>query len=528
MAAQGTYGGVVPQPTILWMEPLVFREGRGPLRVLVIEDDPALGRLIQLVLGQHTREVTVVRSGASAMQALANAQFHAIASDISLPDMSGLEVIAKTRAMAPSAGIVAITGFVDVDVAVRSMKAGADDFLGKPFDAEILWHLLNKAVDSRSRQLEAEQAAVYRKLAYTDALTGCPNRRFIDEFIVDAVASSQRHNTPLSVAYLDIDNFKLLNDFVGHEEGDHVLQRVANALSRHIPAPAQFARFGGDEFVVVFPEAGEHAAKTVMDRVCRAVGEIEVMNGARIALPTRISCGVAAFRGTESPRDLIADAEDQMYLDKSMSPVAVLGNAGADSEALLKVGNLKALRNLVKAIDRRDSYTRFHSDHATQLAMAVAMDIGMTAEQITAISIGGPIHDLGKIVVPDEILRKPGPLTADERRSMEEHPVMGAAITAAVTDYDTVVDLVRHHHERFDGEGYPGRLKALQISPATRLFSLADAYSAMTTDRPYRKGLSTERALSEIAGGRGTQFDPEFALAFVKVVEQRSEKGAAA
>ena len=147
------------------------------MRVLIIEDDPALGRLIQLVLGQHTSEITVARSGASAIQEIAATPFDAIASDISLPDMSGLDVIAKARELSPASGIVAITGFVDVDVAVRSMKAGADDFLGKPFDAEILWHLLNKAVDSRERQIAAEQAAVYRKLAYTDALTGSPNRR---------------------------------------------------------------------------------------------------------------------------------------------------------------------------------------------------------------------------------------------------------------------------------------------------------------------------------------------------------------
>jgi diguanylate cyclase (GGDEF)-like protein len=512
------------------MEPLVWREGRGPLRVLVIEDDPPLGRLIQLVLGQHTREVTVVRSGEAALEAVRRHSFDAIASDISLPDMSGLDVINYARALAPAAGSVAITGFVDVDVAVRSMKAGADDFLGKPFDAEILWHMLNKAVDTRARQIEAEQAAVYRKLAYTDALTGCPNRRFIDEYIIEAVANSQRASTPLVVAYLDIDNFKLLNDFVGHEEGDHVLQRVASALHVHISPPAQFARFGGDEFVVVFPEVQEHEARTVMDRVCRAIADIEVVNGAHIALPTRISCGLASFRGYGTPRDLIADAEDQMYLDKSMSPVAVLANAGADSpEALLKVGNLKALRNLVKAIDRRDSYTRFHSDHATQLALQVGKDLGFTADQMSAISIGGPIHDLGKIVVPDEILRKPGPLTSDERRSMEEHPLMGAAITAAVTDYDTVVDLVRHHHERFDGEGYPGRLKGYEISLPTRLFTLADAYSAMTTDRPYRKSLTAERAIAEIVGGRGTQFDPDLAEAFIRMIEsQHPRKEAAA
>jgi diguanylate cyclase (GGDEF)-like protein len=442
--------------------------------------------------------------------------------------MSGLDVIARARAIAPSAGIVAITGFVDVEIAVRSMKAGADDFLGKPFDTEILWHLLNKAIDSRSRQIEAEQATVYRQLAYTDALTGSYNRRFIDEFIIEAVQTSQRDGTPLAVAYLDIDNFKLLNDFVGHEQGDHVLQRVARELAASLSPPAEFARFGGDEFVVVFPGLNAAQAAHTMDSVRRAVANIEVINGARVTLPTRISCGVAEYHGTETPRDLIAEAEDEMYLDKAVSPSIVAAVDARVTEPLFKVGNLKALRNLVKAIDRRDSYTRFHSDHATQLAVRLAQDLDFDDWGLNAIALGGPIHDLGKIVVPDEILRKPGPLTPDERRSMEEHPVMGAAITAAVTDYDAVVDLVRHHHERFDGEGYPGNLKALQISRPTRLFTLADAYSAMTTDRPYRKALTFERAVEEIVQGKGTQFDPDMAEVFIKMLERDYAQGRAA
>ena len=503
------------------MEPLTSRVPRAGRSVLIIEDDPALGRLIQLVLGQHSSDVAVVRSGAAARLAREQRLFDAIASDISLPDMSGLDVIARARALAPAAGIVAITGFVDVDIAVRSMKAGADDFLGKPFDAEILGHLLNKAIDSRSRQIEAEQAAVYRQLAYTDALTGSHNRRFIDEYIVEAVNTSRHEGTPLSVAYLDIDNFKLLNDFVGHEQGDHVLQRVARELSASIRPPAEFARFGGDEFVVVFPGLTAAQASLTMDAVRRAVANIEVINGARVTLPTRISCGVAEFHGTESPRDLIAEAEDEMYLDKAVSPSLTPGaTAGGAVEPLLKVGNLKALRNLVKAIDRRDSYTRFHSDHATQLAIRLAQDLDFEDDGLNAIALGGPIHDLGKIVVPDEILRKPGPLTTEERRNMEEHPVMGAAITAAVTDYDAVVDLVRHHHERFDGNGYPGNLKGPQISRSTRLFTLADAYSAMTTDRPYRKGFTFDRAAEEILRGKGTQFDPDLADAFVRMIER--------
>jgi diguanylate cyclase (GGDEF)-like protein len=493
-----------------------------PLRVLVVEDDPTLGRLVVRVLHAFTDAVELASSGKQALDVLRAHQFDAIASDISLPDMSGLDVIAEARGIAPASGVVAMTGFADVEVAVRAMKAGADDFLAKPFDPEILWHMLNKAVDNRHRQIQAEQAALYRQLAYTDALTGSPNRRYIDECIEDAVTKSRLVGTALTVAYIDIDNFKLLNDFVGHDQGDDVLKRIASALDAALQPPAAFGRFGGDEFVAVFPGMGIDAVLRILGNVRRQVDSIEVLNGARIALPTRISCGVAAFTGKETPRQLVAEAEDQMYLDKSVAPsiIGMIPDAMHSPEIMVKVKNLKALRNLVKAIDRRDSYTRFHSDHATNLAIRLARRINLEPEYLHAITIGGPIHDLGKIVVPDEILRKPGALTPDERRAMEEHPVMGAAITAAVTDYDAVVSLVRHHHERFDGNGYPGRLKANEITFPTRMFTLADAYSAMTTDRPYRKGRTVEMAVAEIRDGLGTQFDPDLGVEFADMLEQ--------
>jgi diguanylate cyclase (GGDEF)-like protein len=505
------------------------RPGRrgAPKRLLVIEDDPTLGRLLSMVLRQQTEQVATVHTGRDALRA-AHQGFDAAACDISLPDMSGLDVIEELRSVEPTSGIVAITGLVDVDVAVRSMKAGADDFLAKPFDPEILWHMLNKAVDSRSQRIEASQAEAYRQLAYTDALTGCPNRRFIDEFLEDAVARSRRTGEPLTVAYLDIDNFKLLNDFVGHEEGDRVLRAVAKALPAQVHEPAAFGRFGGDEFVVVFPGATAAAAHVTIDGIRALVAGIQVANETQTMLPVRVSCGIARFHGSESPRGLVASAEDRMYLDKSLAPTlmhALQPASGEEIATFAKVSNLKALRSLVKAIDRRDSYTRFHSDHATQLALQAARRLDLTEEERSAVMIGGPIHDLGKIVVPDKILRKPGLLTMDERHQMEEHPVIGAAITAAVTDYDVVVSLVRHHHERFDGNGYPAGLAGSQISLPTRLFTLADAFSAMTTDRPYRKGLTLDQALSQVALGAGTQFDPDLAKIFAEVVAKEQYEG---
>ncbi len=503
------------------MELLSVVRRRQPSSILVVEDDPTLARLVQMVLQRMTSRVDIVRNGSEAIRAADVEAYDAIACDISLPDMSGLEVIAHLRSRLPGAGIVAVTGFVDVDVAVESMKVGADDFLGKPFDPEVLWHMLNKAADSRARHIEADKAVAYRTLAYTDALTGAPNRRFIDEFLSDAVDRARTQATNLCVAYIDIDNFKLLNDFMGHEAGDRILVAVANALHETVREPSAFARFGGDEFVAVFPGHTVEDVEQRIEKVRRNISRLEVANEARITLPMRISCGIASFTGRESARELVRESEDQMYLDKSVVPALASAPFSAQpADALMKVSNLKALRNLVKAIDRRDSYTRYHSDHATHLAVSLGRELGLGEEFMTALSIGGPIHDLGKIVVPDEVLRKPGPLTAEERRTMEEHPVMGAAITAAVTDYDTVVNLVRHHHERFDGKGYPAGIKGDEIWVPTRLFTLCDAYSAMTTDRPYRKGFSAEQALEEIANGAGTQFDPDLAKSFTDLIER--------
>ena len=497
-------------------------------RVLVVEDDAMLGRLIEMGLGPHAL-VTVCRSGQEALAALGNHIFDAVTIDIGLPDMSGLEVIDQARRALPEAGILAITGLVDVAVAVGAMKAGADDFIGKPFQPDFLWHALTRASENRHRQIEADRAEAYRTLAYTDALTGCPNRRLVDEYLVTAMEHSARYCEPLTVAYLDVDNFKLLNDVLGYDRGDAVLSRVAALLATVVRDPAVFGRFGGDEFVAVFPGTTTADAEFTLEKFKLGIAADESGAGGRESLPIRVSIGLAPFRGYESPRELIAEAEDQMHLSKSATH-ALLGAAleHSNSDAILKVTNLKALRNLVKAIDRRDRYTRFHSDHATRVALLVAGEVGVAEDVLRAISVGGPIHDLGKIVVPDEILRKPGALTTEERHSMEEHPVVGAAITAAVTDAQTVVDLVRHHHERFDGGGYPAGLKGAEISQATRIFTLADAYSAMTTDRPYRRGLSIGEALAEVSKNRGTQFDPDLAVAFCTALERLPATDAAA
>ncbi len=492
---------------------------RGP-RVLVVEDDALLRRLVVRALQIKTDSVVPCADATAARAALGDGPFDAAAVDINLPDGSGLEVIERIRSLNPEAGIVAVTGHVGVDVAVRSMKAGADDFLTKPFEVEVLWHIIKKSVGSRMGRIEAERASAYRELAYTDALTGAPNRRFIDERLSDELDRAGETGQSVSVAYLDIDNFKLLNDFAGHDQGDLVLKECVKVLREEIVAPAAFARFGGDEFVVVFPNGSDSQVTSCIERVRASVSHF-VVAGTAFPIAPRMSVGIAGWDGTSSPRSLIAEAERRMYIDKSIATFPVSGPGSALLASPGWIERFRTLRGLVKAIDRRDAYTRFHSDHATSIALEVGRRAGLPEANLMSICIAGPIHDLGKLVVPDEILQKPGRLNREERRSMQDHPAMGAVIAAAVTDLSDVVSLIRHHHERFDGNGYPGGLRAEEVDAPIRLFSIADAYSAMVTDRPYRQALTREAAIQEVEDGLGSQFDPDLGREFIKAALER-------
>ena len=491
---------------------------RREFSVLIAEDNPPLQKLLARSLNLLVDDITVVGTAAEALDQLSARSFTALACDVGLPDRSGMEVIEQARGLHPSLGIVAITGMADVETAVATMKAGGDDFLTKPFNPAMLWHVIQKAVDGRKRRVQADQAAIYRDLAYTDALTNCPNRRYVEEQLSRRSKEADATGQPLSIVFMDIDNFKLFNDFLGHTEGDRILCEVANRIRRCVEAPATFGRFGGDEFVIISPGMDLSQINHVLARIRSEVAGIDVSSESSLSLVTQISVGLATHQQGQAPRELIASAEDAMHLDKAGA--AYRDGLSHIGSGVTEVSNLRALRNLVKAIDRRDAYTRYHSDHATTYAIRMANQLGLGDDALSAIAVGGPVHDLGKIVVPDEILRKPDRLTSEERAHMEEHPVIGAAIASAVSDVDAVVDLVRHHHERFDGDGYPGGLKGEDIPLATRLFTLSDAYSAMTTDRPYRRGLSQLEALDQIESNRGTQFDPDLARIFMEMVAE--------
>jgi diguanylate cyclase (GGDEF)-like protein len=364
-----------------------------------------------------------------------------------------------------------------------------------------------------------------------DPVTGLLNHRALHQRLEEEFARSQRSGSPLSVIMMDLSNFKLFNDTYGHPAGDQVLKMVAEALLREFRKYDIVARYGGDEFCAVLPETPLEGAMEVAERLRGRVAEEGYRRqGEERVVPVTISCGVATYPlDSRNRHELLTIADANLYVAKN-SEHGVAGSTEMQREnrELRTEGSFTVLDAMITAVDNKDSYTRRHSEDVTEYALWIGEELGLSDETMRVIRLGGLLHDVGKIGVPDEILRKPGRLTPEEFEVMKRHPRMGALIVGAVPGMECILDAVRSHHERWDGNGYPDGFAGEEIPFLGRLMAVADAYSAMTTDRPYRKGLEWEVAMNEIRANIGTQFDPTMAQAFLRATEKRHAQRKAA
>jgi diguanylate cyclase (GGDEF)-like protein len=356
-----------------------------------------------------------------------------------------------------------------------------------------------------------------KALGETDPLSGLFNRRRALEQLEMDLKRAQRYEGRFSVMIADIDNFKLFNDTYGHPLGDEIIKRVAALLLRRARTSDFVARFGGDEFLLILPEAYRADAKKVADsmRAALATSPYIAPDGARI--PLRMSFGASSF--PEDGHDaaaLIAVADANLYESKrwggdtvTVRPEPISGEA-VDSRAF------STLDSLVSAVDNKDHYTRRHSAQVAEYTTVIGKALGLNDEQQEALRVASLLHDVGKIGVPDRILRKPGTLTTKEAEYMRQHPLIGSMmIMQHLPESMVVKDAVAAHHERWDGGGYPAQLLGRQIPLLARILAVADAFSAMITDRPYHAALDSREALDKLVEGSGTQFDPDMVRMFV-------------
>ena len=355
-----------------------------------------------------------------------------------------------------------------------------------------------------------------------DPLTGLLNHRAFQKRLQEESSRARREGSHLALLLLDIDDFKFFNDVYGYLEGDGALVTVAKALLSACRSYDTVARFGGDIFALIMPGAGCDSPSDIETRLRTALGEIKVQpSDAKCEIPINISIGASILSPLSISTDVLKRAEERLETIKT--------GGAAESEADIVRASASSLCSgfsmldaLVTAVDNKDRYTRTHSEDVMAYSLIIARALHLSEGELETVAVAALLHDVGKIGVPDSILRKPGKLTADEYEAMKQHPEMGAIMVAAVAGLEKCVVAVRHHHERWDGQGYPGKLNGHETPLIARLMAVADGYSAMTTSRPYRAGMSPDLAQSILRDGRGTQWDPDCVNAFLTALNNEN------
>ncbi len=353
----------------------------------------------------------------------------------------------------------------------------------------------------------------------SDPLTGLLNHGAVVGFLAEQLETVREAGGRLGLALMDIDNFRLLNDTHGHKSADEVLVRVAELVEREKGSAGRVARYGPDEFLLALGDAGLPEVEAAVNRVRQGLAEMSLQFGDSEELPVTISAGICLYPDhADSVTELLTVGAVAVREAKASGGDAVrVARVGEDPREAS--GSFDVLQGLVIAVDTKDRYTKRHSEDVARYAVFLARRMGIDPEQLGTIHLAGLLHDIGKIGIPDTLLRKPSRLTAQEFDIFKQHVALGDAIVRDVPDVEVVRSGIRHHHERWDGRGYLEGLERDEIPLLGRILAVADAFSAMTTTRPYRKALDTAEALKRLGDSAGTQLQEELVTIFITGIE---------
>lgn len=371
--------------------------------------------------------------------------------------------------------------------------------------------------------------------ASRDRLTGVANRETLLSELTAEVERANRYRQPLSVAFVDIDRFKSINDTHGHNSGDAVLRQVADLVGHHIRSSDFLGRYGGEEFMLILPETGPEEAAEVAEKLRAVVMQTALTIAGETTLRATISVGVAGDVGGELRLErLVADADAAMYAAKSLGRnqtyifrsvneeervrrAPVDRQRREDAADLGRWANARTTEALASVLEPHPHHRGRPSDMIAALATEMASEMGLPDIEVERIRFASLLHDVGKIAVPQDILDKPGALTEFEWQAITEHPRIGQLVLEQATSLREAVPIVLHHHERYNGSGYPHGLKGRDIPLGARIVAVADAYHAMVHERPYQSVRSHEAALAELQRCAGTQFDPDIVAIFCRM-----------
>ena len=390
--------------------------------------------------------------------------------------------------------------------------------------------------------------------ANTDSLTSLHNHRGFQEILSQELTKAEKSEKEVSVIMMDVNNISKINRELGHAKGDEIIKLVAEKVKQNIRPNDTAGRYGGDEIAIILPDTTTAEAKYIAEYLtyslsCCFVDDIG---------PVKVSVGIANYpQCAKDQEKLLILAEQAMYISqskgykdgmsaiisssdfnfwddmalKSFADVVTKRHAqlgiNFEEELLQKFNNEDIISqthleematSLAGAIDAKDPYTKGHSTSVSKYAEALARAINLPENEVKRISLGALLHDVGKIGIPENILKKPTHLSDEEWEVMKQHPTIGAEKVLMQNEaLKDLIPMVKYHHEHYDGTGYPCKLKGEEIPLSARIVAVADTYHALISDRPYRKGLGVEKACEILRMGAGIQWDAELVRKFIQI-----------
>jgi diguanylate cyclase (GGDEF)-like protein len=369
------------------------------------------------------------------------------------------------------------------------------------------------------------KSAALTAMCYTDAVTGAHNYRYFHEQLATELKEARQHLRPLVLGLLDINYFKFYNDAMGHTHGDEALRSVVMIASKVIGERGTISRYGGDDFGFILPNTDANTGRQILHRIAEEIENYpfpgrELLPGGKLT----VAVGMAVFPDDATNKE---DLYRSASLDKNLAKTTGTGRALRYFNAFASIvrpggdpmGLVGSAQVLLAIVDSVDHYTYWHTQRVVRYTEWISSRMGVDLDTLETLRIAAFLHDVGKIEVSRDILTKRGALDTNEWDVMKMHPVWGADMVRPVERLRSAAPMIESHHERFDGNGYPKGLRGDSIPFGARLISVADAFDAMTTDRPYRKAVPPEGALAELERCAGTQFDPAVVRAFVSSVD---------
>ena len=470
-------------------------------KILVVDDEEGIRDILSRSLRIQGYAVVTAQNGKEGIDKFKKEEFDLVISDIKMPEMDGITFLGHIKKIDPDIETIMVTAYETMETAIESLRKGAYDYISKPFSLEKIFITIEKAMEKRQLKEKIALYEISKAVHLTVELDQL--LKIIIELTIKVLKADEA-----SLMLFD-DERKLYIAAASYDLGEEIKKKTRLAIGERIAGWVAKERqplllYNGLQNDPRFKDIEGQRKEIKSSMVFPLEGKTDMLGILNINRVNIDECFTENdMRKSSIFTSQIAMAVENAKLFKEISSLY-----------------LSTIRSLANAVDAKDHYTQSHSESVTRISVAIAEEMGLPPRQIQRLQLAAQIHDLGKIGVHDYVLNKTEKLTTDEWEEIKSHPLKGAQILEPLGFLSDIVETIKQHHEKFNGTGYPSGLKGEEICMEARIIAVADTYDAMTSDRPYRKALTKEQAVAELKKCTNTQFDPEVAGAFLRVLEK--------